>query len=76
MKVALVLGEIALVLGVAAALALGAGGLAGWLADGLWHPLAVAVPAGVVLRLSRGRHPLLAFERWHGTAVRRLDDRG
>lgn len=76
MKVVFYVAEAAFVVVVVGALSLGAGWMAGWLAAALLHPLAAAVPAGVGLRVSRGRHPLLAVERWHGAAVRRLDDRG
>jgi hypothetical protein len=74
-KVAFYAVEVVLALAVAAGAGLGAGWLAGWLTAALWHQYAAAAPAGVILRLSRGRHPLWAVERWHGAAVRRLDGR-
>lgn len=76
MRVAFHVAEAVILLAAAVALSLSAGWLAGWLTAVLWRPVAVAVPTGVVLRLSRGRHPLWAVERWHGAAMRRLDGRG
>jgi hypothetical protein len=76
MKAAFYVTEAAIVVAGAGGLALGAGWAADWLASGLLHPVAAAVPAGVALRCSRGRRPLETVERWHGTAVRRLDGRG
>lgn len=65
--------EAATALAAAGGLALGAGWSADWLAAALWHPVGVSLPAGVALRLSRGRRPLDTLVRWHGAAVRRLD---
>jgi hypothetical protein len=72
-KAALYATEAALALTAAGTLAVGSGELAEWLAANPLHPLAFALPAGVVLRLARGRRPLDAVIRWHGAAVRRLD---
>jgi hypothetical protein len=75
-KVAFYITEAVLVLLVAGGLALGAGQAADWLTSNLLHPVAVAFPVGLLAGLCRDRHPLWAIERWHGVAVRRLDDRG
>lgn len=76
MRLAFHIAETVLVLAFAALVGWGAACLADWLSAALWHHYVAAVPGGVLLRLSRGRHPLWVVERWHGAAVRRLDGRG
>jgi hypothetical protein len=76
MKGAFYAGEAVLFLLVAGGLALSAGQAAEWLTSNLLHPVVVMFPAGLLAGLCRDRHPLLTVERWHGVAVRRLDDRG
>lgn len=59
-------------LAAAGGVAWGTAEAADWLSSALWHPVAVAYPAGLAVGLARGRRPLDAVVRLHGWAVQRM----